>query len=72
MGFEPTISAFERAKTVDALQRAASVTGFLNINVSYFSAFTPHVYTIAINVDSTPCLSTTHFRGVTPYHGEEV
>jgi hypothetical protein len=29
MGFEPTITVFERAKTVYALERAASVTGFL-------------------------------------------
>jgi hypothetical protein len=27
MGFEPTISAFERAKTVHALDRAAAVIG---------------------------------------------
>jgi hypothetical protein len=27
MGLEPTISAFERAKTVHALQRAATVIG---------------------------------------------
>jgi hypothetical protein len=29
MGFEPTISAFERAKTVDVLDRAATVNGGL-------------------------------------------
>jgi hypothetical protein len=29
MGFEPTIPAFEQAKTVHALDRAATVTGFL-------------------------------------------
>jgi hypothetical protein len=28
LGFEPTISAFERAKTVRALDRAATVIGF--------------------------------------------
>jgi hypothetical protein len=28
VGFEPTIPAFEQAKTVHALDRAANVTGF--------------------------------------------
>jgi hypothetical protein len=33
VGFEPTIPAFERAKTVHALDRAATVTGISAINV---------------------------------------
>jgi hypothetical protein len=31
MGFEPTIPAFERAKTVHALDRAATVIGILQM-----------------------------------------
>jgi hypothetical protein len=31
MGFEPTIPAFERAKTLHALDRAATVVGFFTI-----------------------------------------
>jgi hypothetical protein len=31
MGFEPTIPASERAKTVHALERSATVTGAANI-----------------------------------------
>jgi hypothetical protein len=38
MEFEPTILAFERAKTVHALDRVATVTGFtlleINFNIS--------------------------------------
>jgi hypothetical protein len=32
VGFEPTIPAFERAKTVDALDRAAAVIGWFYFN----------------------------------------
>jgi hypothetical protein len=31
MGFEPTISVFERAKTVHALDRAATVIGYVDL-----------------------------------------
>jgi hypothetical protein len=31
VGFEPTIPAFQRAKTVDALDRATNVVGIKNI-----------------------------------------
>jgi hypothetical protein len=32
--FEPTIPVFKRAKTFHALDRAATVTGYLNFNES--------------------------------------
>jgi hypothetical protein len=38
VGFEPTIPAFERAKTVHVLDRAANVIG---ISVLYKSKFVP-------------------------------
>jgi hypothetical protein len=37
VGFEPTISAFERAKTVHALECAATVTGQIGFCSIYFS-----------------------------------
>jgi hypothetical protein len=33
VGFEPTFPASERAKTVYALDRAATVTGFVNMTI---------------------------------------
>jgi hypothetical protein len=36
VGFEPTIPASERAKTVHALDRAAIVTGFINVTYSFY------------------------------------
>jgi hypothetical protein len=38
VGFEPTIPAFERAKTVHALDRAATVIGELQGLTDYYSA----------------------------------
>jgi hypothetical protein len=35
VGFELTIPASERAKTVHALDRAATVTGITRLNISY-------------------------------------
>jgi hypothetical protein len=35
VGFEPTISVLERAKTVHALDRAATAIGVFNLNVYY-------------------------------------
>jgi hypothetical protein len=35
MGFEPTISVFERAKTVHALDRAATVVAISLMNTDY-------------------------------------
>jgi hypothetical protein len=35
--FEPTVSVFERAKTVHALDRAANVIGILRLRSKYFS-----------------------------------
>jgi hypothetical protein len=34
VGFEPTVPASERAKTVHALDRSATVTGFLPLQVN--------------------------------------
>jgi hypothetical protein len=34
-GFETTISAYERAKTVHALDRPATATGFLEFTCGY-------------------------------------
>jgi hypothetical protein len=39
VGFEPTIPAFERAKTVQDLDRIATVIGVVYTHVSQFSAF---------------------------------
>jgi hypothetical protein len=43
VGFEPTIPAFERVKTVHALDRAATVTGkhyyLYTYNISEYDAF---------------------------------
>jgi hypothetical protein len=41
VGFEPTIPVFERAKTVHALDCAATVNGALNYNHSVKSGFLP-------------------------------
>jgi hypothetical protein len=38
VGFEPTIPAFERTKTVHALDRAATVIGFLEVGTTFLSA----------------------------------
>jgi hypothetical protein len=35
VGFEPTIPAFERAKTYHALDRAVTVTGWFSITTVY-------------------------------------
>jgi hypothetical protein len=40
LGFEPTIPVFELEKTVHALDRAATVTGFGNITLSNFFTVT--------------------------------
>jgi hypothetical protein len=37
VGFEPTIPVFERAKTVHALDRAATVIGFLMLHYTIYS-----------------------------------
>jgi hypothetical protein len=37
LGFEPTIPVFERAETVHALDRAATVTGIQMSTLLYFS-----------------------------------
>jgi hypothetical protein len=36
VGFEPTIAASERAKTVHALDRSATVTSLVFITLSYY------------------------------------
>jgi hypothetical protein len=43
VGFEPTIQAFERAKTVHAIHRAATVMGNLLIAVLKFA---PNSFTL--------------------------
>jgi hypothetical protein len=42
MGFESTIPAFERAKTVHALARAAAVIGWRQVHNEEFHNFTLH------------------------------
>jgi hypothetical protein len=42
VGFEPTIPAFERAKTVHALDRAATVIG-CNLNTTLYFITADHV-----------------------------
>jgi hypothetical protein len=37
VGFEPTIPVFERAKTVHALDRAATVIGYYSYSQAYVS-----------------------------------
>jgi hypothetical protein len=47
VGFEPIIPAFERAKTVRALDRAAIVIGFTSYSICIFST---SVYEIDVDI----------------------
>jgi hypothetical protein len=50
MGIEPTIPAFERAKTVHALDLAATVIGEYTLQSFYFSMVATIVNILLINV----------------------
>jgi hypothetical protein len=44
VGFEPTIPALERANTVHALGRAASVIGMFDLNFSFYDEWSILVF----------------------------
>jgi hypothetical protein len=71
VGFEPTIPVFERAKTVHALDRAATVTGSFLVIQNYlgreFLAAVTVTYTSTLNV-KTLFSSRTTWRCTPEYH----
>jgi hypothetical protein len=63
MGFEPTIPASERAKTVHALDRAATVTGYVKIQI--------YIYIYAYETVSYAVLYAKPFIHVTVHNAAE-
>jgi hypothetical protein len=52
MGFEPTIPASERAKTVHASDRAATVTGCADSNTRFYyqlTTFIDEIHVLSVN-----------------------